>query len=162
MTEVLGKGRGMLSLETWMPCRRPGKPRDPNIKPIHISALLDTSKSKPVKSNSSQKGNVCTKIAIYSFVFGDILFFSEFLMFCNVLLNWKSFTYFFSRLLPKHAISIRPASRLPFNIISEFAHTLIHRQTQAVKINDVVLSFNVCYRGALLWDHHFSLCMFQP
>lgn len=61
MTKVLGKGRGMVSLETWLPCRRPGQPRDPNIKPVNIVALLNTaSKPKQTEENAengpSQKG----------------------------------------------------------------------------------------------------------
>ncbi|EDO45784.1 predicted protein [Nematostella vectensis] len=35
-----GRGRGMLRLEYWSPCRRPGQARDPTIKPVAVSDLV--------------------------------------------------------------------------------------------------------------------------
>lgn len=65
MTKVQGKGRGMLSLETWLPSRRPGKPRDPNMKPVDIAAMLKSSKNKkPEQNGSAAKGTCSFLIAI--------------------------------------------------------------------------------------------------
>ncbi|KAK3714112.1 hypothetical protein QZH41_017941, partial [Actinostola sp. cb2023] len=54
MTKASGKGRGMLQIETWLPGRRPGQPRDANIKPINIKELISPS----TRPNESQQNGV--------------------------------------------------------------------------------------------------------
>lgn len=58
MTKGPGKGRGMLQMETWVPARRPGQPRDPTIKPVSVKELVQSeSDQKPIKNGSLENGS---------------------------------------------------------------------------------------------------------
>ncbi|XP_031555161.1 uncharacterized protein LOC116292061 [Actinia tenebrosa] len=56
MTKGQGKGRGMLQMDTWMPARRPGQPRNTNIKPIIVKELVQN-EQKPETNGTLENGS---------------------------------------------------------------------------------------------------------
>lgn len=60
MTKGQGKGRGMLQMETWVPARRPGQPRDLTIKPVIVRELFQSEEQKThngtVENGSAKTG----------------------------------------------------------------------------------------------------------